>query len=316
MTSVVVTGATGFIGRHLVRHLAASGARIRALTRGAPSPELSGLGVDWVVGDLRDSAAWEKLLTPGCTVFNLAYSAATVAADAVQTVDRLVTYCAAGRISRLVHGSTVSVYGRIGDPVVTEATNCHPWNRYGEVKLEVEKALIGKVADRFECVILRPSTVFGDGGLALTKAIEDQLGGSKVLSYLRASLFGGRRTHLVPVGTVVAALLHVARIPLTDTGEIFIASDDDEPINNFRDVEQVLREELNTSEFPIPPVVLPRELLESLLYVMNRPNVNTQVVFSAEKLVSRGFVRPVPFEHALRRFVRDYQSKNWTEGRR
>lgn len=316
MISAVVTGATGFIGRHLVRHLAASGARIRALTRGAPSPEMSDLGVEWVVGDLRDPVAWEKLLTPGCTVFNLAYSAATVATDAVQTVDRLVTYCAAGRISRLVHSSTVSVYGRIGDPVVTEATECHPWNSYGEVKLGVEKALIGKVADRFECVILRPSTVFGDGGLALTKAIKDQLGGSKALSYLRASLFGGRRTHLVPVETVVAALLHVAQIPLTDTGETFIASDDDEPINNYRDVERVLREELNTPEFPIPPLVLPRKLLESLLYVMNRPNVNTQVIFSAEKLVSRGFVRPVLFEDALRRFVREYQSRIQSEGRR
>ncbi len=56
--SVLVTGASGFIGRALVRHLAAHGARTVALSRTARKDEP---GIAWRVWDGRDSAALEAL---------------------------------------------------------------------------------------------------------------------------------------------------------------------------------------------------------------------------------------------------------------
>lgn len=70
--SVLVTGATGFIGAHLVRRLGALGARVHAVSR---SPrERTGPGETWHVADVSDPEAIENLLlsTRPAVVFHLA----------------------------------------------------------------------------------------------------------------------------------------------------------------------------------------------------------------------------------------------------
>ena len=53
---VLVTGANGFLGQHLVRHLSAQGQKVRALYHvHPPSPELTSLpGIEWMHCDLLD----------------------------------------------------------------------------------------------------------------------------------------------------------------------------------------------------------------------------------------------------------------------
>ncbi|MGB7331817.1 MAG: NAD-dependent epimerase/dehydratase family protein, partial [Terriglobales bacterium] len=68
-----VTGATGFLGSHVVRILAEQGAKLRVLVR--PTSDLrnlDGLKADRVVGDLRDSASIEKALSGCDVVFHVA----------------------------------------------------------------------------------------------------------------------------------------------------------------------------------------------------------------------------------------------------
>jgi uncharacterized protein YbjT (DUF2867 family) len=51
--TILVTGATGTVGRHLVGQLSDAGHRVRALTRDPAAANLPG-GVDLVAGDLTD----------------------------------------------------------------------------------------------------------------------------------------------------------------------------------------------------------------------------------------------------------------------
>jgi nucleoside-diphosphate-sugar epimerase len=59
---VAVTGATGFLGLHVVKALARSGARLRIMARRDPTHEFwRGIPLDVVAGDLEDSNALERL---------------------------------------------------------------------------------------------------------------------------------------------------------------------------------------------------------------------------------------------------------------
>ena len=65
---VAVTGATGFVGPHLVAALARRGFKLRLLVRRwSPLPSLAGVDADMVLGDLSDEAAlsaWSTAPTP------------------------------------------------------------------------------------------------------------------------------------------------------------------------------------------------------------------------------------------------------------
>lgn len=305
--SFVVTGAAGFIGQHLTEYLIKRGEPVRALARKPPPAGSSLPGVQWVIGDIDDPSTWDRLLEPGCSVVNLAYSTSSVALDAVQSLDVMVERCAAYGISRLIHCSTVSVYGQVSDALVTEATQCNPKSTYGKIKLEIEQALVAKISGRFQCSILRPSTVLGEGGLTLEKEIRALLGGPRFLNYLRESIFGFRQVHIVPVETVVAALYFVAQTPLSQSTELFIVSEDDDSVNNYRNVMQMLKRELSISEFQIKPLPFPRALLEFLLWILRRPNTNTRTIYSPNKLKSRGFSPEITLDQALQRHARNYK---------
>src|SRR2546430_17194840 len=57
--SVLVTGASGLVGSHVVEALAARGEPVRALVRPASRAAVLRLGAEAVAGDLTDPAAWQ-----------------------------------------------------------------------------------------------------------------------------------------------------------------------------------------------------------------------------------------------------------------
>jgi len=303
MKLLVITGANGFIGRHLLNKVVASGQRVRALTRTPRGVGPAAGGIDWVVGDISAPDTWNRLVEPGCTVVNLASSQEAGTAAAVSATKEMVAACAAAGTSRLVHCSTISVYGRAAGTTHTETSPCNPIDEYGRLKLAVEQALFDSVQGRFELAVLRPAAVFGQGGQSLLSLCDDLIGGSRVVNYWRSSLFGRRRMHLVPVDTVVAAIrfLHEIRKPLDN--EVFIVSDDDDPLNNFRDVERILMEGLRITRYATPRVPLPRFMLENLLRMKGRSEIDTRTAFRCDKLLSWGFAKPIAFEAALRGFA-------------
>ena len=69
--TILVTGATGFLGKAVVPRLTAAGHRVRMLGRSAPAPDLLAHG-EFVQGDLADRAAVKRALAGADALYHLA----------------------------------------------------------------------------------------------------------------------------------------------------------------------------------------------------------------------------------------------------
>jgi nucleoside-diphosphate-sugar epimerase len=299
--TIVVTGGTGFIGRHFLADLPLESVRVRALSRNPEMAAVAHPGIEWVVGDLADPDSWKRLLEPGCTVVNLAYSSTGTIEHALASTTTMVKVCAEMKIARLVHCSTISVYGRTEGGVIDELTPCRPIDDYGRRKLEIEQAVQSQ--QDFELLVLRPSAVFGSGGQGLRALCSSLKEGSRLTNYIRSSLFGSRQMHLVRVETVVAALHMLCNLQHPVDREVFIVAEDQEPHNNFRDVERLLMSALGVPDYPVAPLPIPSAVLRLMLRARGRSEVDPNCIYSASKLQEWGFTPSQGFSSAIQRFA-------------
>src|SRR5690606_32092944 len=126
---VLVTGATGFTGRVLVRQLRARGCRVRGIARVSSSlAGLEDLEVEWVRGEVYDPATIAAAADGVDYIFHLAaaYREAKVADDVYEKVHVVSTQLLAEAVvdnaafKRFVHVSTVGVLGHIENPLADE----------------------------------------------------------------------------------------------------------------------------------------------------------------------------------------------------
>jgi len=306
---VAVTGAAGFIGEHLIGYLAArSDVRLRLLVHRQPPglPE-DRRRIGLIPGDLLKPETLEGFLVPGCTVINLAYLAASSEGPNLEAMANLAEACAAASVKRLVHCSTAVVAGRVPDDTITEETRCEPAEGYERTKFKMERLLEKRAEGRFDLAILRPTAVFGPGGKNLLKLADDLSQGSWGLLYLKSCLFGSRRMNLVPVDQVVGALAFLAFAGSPWHGRVFIVSNDDHPLNNYRDVEAHLRKALGLPGLPLPRVSLPSPVLALLLRAAGRSNSNPFRRYEGRRLCAAGFRPADTFEAALDGFAESYR---------
>ena len=177
---VLVTGAGGFIGSHLVETLLRKGARVRALvrynSRNDPGlvrylPADLASVLELVVGDLRDLAAVKQAMSGVSHVFHLGALIAipysylhpieVVETNMMGTLNVLMAAQATG-VERLVHTSSSEVYGTALRVPIDED---HPLQ--GQSPYSASKIGADKLAESFFCaynlpvVTLRPFNTFG-----------------------------------------------------------------------------------------------------------------------------------------------------------
>lgn len=168
---LLVTGAAGFIGRHLVLRLGEAGARVRALDVSTEPRGLDGGGVAYTQADVRDRSALQDAVAGVDTVFHLAAVHLDVHAGAeafesvnVQAVRALVECCAEAGVRRLIHCSSVGVYGHVANPPAAEDAPKAPQTPYERTKLAGERVALARGQELgLDVVILRPAWVFGPG---------------------------------------------------------------------------------------------------------------------------------------------------------
>jgi dihydroflavonol-4-reductase len=167
----VVTGAAGFIGAHLARRLADAGAEVEAVDVRPCPPQLNHPGIRYSVADIRDAERLGELLPGADTVFHLASVHLDVHADVdafeavnVRAAEQLVSLCAAAGVRRLVHTSSVGVFGHVSHPPAAEDAPKRPGSPYERTKLAGEVAVVNRASRvGLDTIVLRPAWVYGPG---------------------------------------------------------------------------------------------------------------------------------------------------------
>ncbi len=259
--TVLVTGATGFVGAHLTRALLARGERVRALGRDfGPIVDLVDAGAEPVRADLRDRAAVANACRGAEVVYHVgALSApwgrrADFEAVNVGGTEAVVAGCLRHGVRRLVYVSSPSVVfdGRDHENLTDDAP--YP-SRFGSVYSRTKKEGEDRVKaaggqSGLETVIIRPKAVFGPGDRALLPRV--------VAAARRGRLpqigDGNNRVDLTYVGNVVHGLLLAADAPAAAAGRTYTLTNG-EPVRLW----DVLREVLRRLGVParLRPVPLP-----------------------------------------------------------
>lgn len=183
---VLITGATGKVGRHLVQALLDKGARVTILTRAPEKAQTlwPGAPVTCRAGDLGDAASLANALVGIECVFHLASyapgpdEAAIYEAPAHWTVSaegtrNLVAAALTGGIRRLIYLSSIKVMGDAagaGPRPADEQTTPLPDSLYGRAKLEAERQVldVGGAGGLPTCVLRLPMVygLAGQGNIA------------------------------------------------------------------------------------------------------------------------------------------------------
>ncbi len=173
--TVLVTGATGFLGRYVVEQLVARGEQVRALVR-RPACELQQLGVEIALGDLRER---DKVIE-ACRGITTVYHVAAVAgiwgpwsqyfSINVEGTRHVLAGCREQGVQKLIYTSSPSVTFAGGDQSGIDESAPYPerWLcHYPHTKAIAEREVLAAHGPGLATCALRPHLIWGprDGHL-------------------------------------------------------------------------------------------------------------------------------------------------------
>ena len=335
MNRITITGADGFIGRRLVKHLRTLGHEVAALLHGqAPNRFSDDLPI--LRGDVTIPESLAGLLSDCDLVIHLAGITIARSGDQYDLVNRQGTQNIARECARqttpprLLFVSSLAAAGPAspGRPLV-ETDPLAPVSHYGRSKRDAEVAL-RNMSGELPVQIVRPPSVFGDTDPYL-------LGMFKMAKFGWMLLPGSAtpRYSLIHVDDLVAALGHLAEQDSfvlgaddgdqdSNPGVAFLAQN---PQMSFPEMAAVICETLGRQpprclHIPSPlcwALAGTNSMLNSVLrlrLLMNmdkmREGLAGDWMCDASRLTDQlGFKFPVPLEQRIRETTDCYQSKGW-----
>lgn len=244
---IFITGASGFIGKAVVERLLRDDHQLSLLyLPEEPAEKFSDLNI--IRGEITRADTLTGKLSGHDTLIHIAGSVGYQTWKNCRLVNiegtrNILTEAADSGIRRVIHMSSVSVYGRVPDIAITEE---QPFKKigdpYGDTKIEVEY-LVRQIAEEngIEYTILRPTAVYGRG---------DKKFLPKLMENLRSGKFKmmGDGNHSVDLVNVIDVAESVSLVLENDIsiGQTYnIANQQNPTWNEFL---QVVAEDLN-----IPP---------------------------------------------------------------
>jgi dihydroflavonol-4-reductase len=322
---VFVTGATGFVGSHVARALAAQGADLRLLVRSSSDlRNIQELQAERVVGDLRDAASLKKA-TAGCDViFHVAADYRLWVRDPeqmyrsnVEGTKAILEAARENKVRRVVYTSSVATMGFQSnghlaneDSPVSLANMIGPYKRS---KFMAEEIAIQAGRSGMDVVVVNPTTPVGERDIKPTPT------GRIVVDFLKKKFPAYVDTGLNLVDVAECARGHVAALEKGKSGERYILGGENLTLKQILDKLAAISG-LPSPRMKVPYVVaLATGVVDQVFtgYIRNRePRATIDAVRMGRKkmFVSSGKAerdlgwKTVPVDDALRRAVEWFQA--------
>jgi nucleoside-diphosphate-sugar epimerase len=264
---VFVTGGTGFIGGEVARQLRARGDAVVCLVRSPDKAgKLTGLGCEVVAGDLGDAEAIRAGME-GCDAVVHAAAMYEVGIPAkqrpamyeanVKGTETVLRAALEAKVPKVVHVSTVGVFGNTHREVVDEAYE-HPGKEftsyYEETKLESHRIAKRMIAEEgLPCVIVQPGGVYGPGDTSQVADLLEEFFAGK-LPLIPFPELGICLTHVEDIAGGILLALDRAK-----PGETYVLSG---PVTTMRDAIEVVA---GLSGRKAPKHALPTPLMKAMI---------------------------------------------------
>lgn len=236
MDKVLVTGATGFIGRYLIDYLLNENLSVYALTR-RKGCDLDGK-VKIIEGDITGRFDMPDEIT---TIYNCA--GVIFRKDEMEKVNVVgtgkIVETAVDHDCRLIHLSSAGVVGRTIKNYIDENTECNPQNLYERTKFEAEKIVMKGISAGLKAQILRPTIVFGTGRDTANESFLQLIVAMKSSRYRNIG-DGNGIYNIIYVNEVVRAMRTLDSDDISNGGIYFINT----PIT-FKEMYRIVQEETN-----------------------------------------------------------------------
>jgi dihydroflavonol-4-reductase len=225
---VFLTGATGFVGSHVARSLAAQGADLRLLVRPASDlRNIQELQAERVIGDLRDTASLKKAVAGCDVIFHVAADYRLWVRDPeqmyrsnVEGTRAILEAARENKVRRVVYTSSVATMGFQSnghladeDSPVSLANMIGPYKRS---KFMAEEIAVEAGRSGMDVVVVNPTTPVGERDIKPTPT------GRIVVDFLKKKFPAYVDTGLNLVDVAECARGHVAALERGKSGERYI----------------------------------------------------------------------------------------------
>lgn len=318
-----VTGASGFIGRHLVEKLLRAGATVRALIHNRSLP-FEAQGLENVKGSIESVEEWQHALDGQDALFHLA---AALGGSLLSEEEFRLTNTEGTRnvlraaqkagVKKTVHFSSAGVLGTVRPGhAADETTPVCPQSIYDRTKLEAEKIALSAAGGGLPLVVVRPGWVYGPGDTRTFKLI-------KAIARKRFILVSGGRTRQTPVH--IDDLLEGVILSLDKgkSGEVYHLAGGE--ILSVRDIAENIAEAAGSSipgvSLPLLPAKLAAWKLETAFKLIGKeaPLTRGKLAFfihpkplAIDKAVQElGYAPQIGFKTGIAKTVLWYREHGW-----